>query len=597
MAGLSPDNLDELLPGKPKPPSLAPAPTSRPTGDYPAHIARLLAEPAGEDRSGQSYALVAAMYEWGYDDAAIVDAAHRHAPTVSKYGPGDDGRGDRIDDEVARAIDKAKTGGARGSKRAQLAADRQAEAEAVDRYIGGLPDADADQAAAAEAGPAVLTVGRLPDELWTASPALERIRRAAWSRLVSPEAVLGAVLARVAACTPHVVELPPIVARWAGLTLWVALAGPPGAAKSSAAGIAAELVEVPAGLDLVDDAPPGSGEGFVELLYGMVTEDDPATGKPVKVRRQVRHNVVVTIDEGTMLTDLASRSGSTLSATLRTAWSHGTLGASNASAERRRNVPGAAYVYGITTAIQPDHAGALVIPDGTGTAERILWCSAWAPPPPDGIDWPGALDWSPPTPSELADADAGIRTGYRRAGITVAPAVAAEVRAGHIAAQAGQDDRPAHWRLRRLKVAALLASLDGHGLDLTEHDWHLAGLVSAASDEVADHLRRHLDALEAQRHDRADRRHALRAARTTVAAEDAAEARAMASASRSAARAVHKHAEAGTCDGCPARCLGRAVASKHRALVSVEAITAAAVDAGWITERDGRYWPGESRPA
>lgn len=448
-----------------------------------------------------------------------------------------------------------------------------------------------------DAPPPALAVGRLPDEFWNASPALDHCRRAAWDRLVSPEAVLGAVLARVAACTPHVVELPPIVARWAGLTLWVAIAGPPGAAKSSATGIAAELVEVPAGLDLVDDAPPGSGEGFVELLYGMATEADPDTGKPVKVRRQVRHNVVVTIDEGTTLADLNARAGSTLAPTFRTAWSHGTLGASNASAERRRNVPGAAYVYGITAAIQPDHAGPLVVPDGTGTAERILWCSAWAPPPPDGTTWPGALEWRPPTPSELAEADAGIRNGYRRAAIRVAPEVAAEIRAGHIAAQAGQDDRPAHWRLRRLKVAALLASLDGHGLDLTARDWHLAGMVSTASDEVADHLRQHLDGLDAYRHAKADEVHARRAARTTVAAEDAAEARALESATRSAARAVHKHHAAGTCDGCAARCLARAVASKHRALVSVDTIAAAAIEAGWVTERDGRLWPGESRPA
>ncbi len=450
------------------------------------------------------------------------------------------------------------------------------------------------------APPPATTVGRLPAAFWSASPALDQIRRAAWNRLVSPEAVLGAVLARIAASTPHVVELPAIVGRWAGLTYWTVLAGPPGAAKSSAAGIAAELVPAPAGLELVDDAPPGSGEGLVELLYGMVTEPDPDTGKPTKVRRLCRHNVLVVIDEGAMLADLAARKGSTLAATIRSAWSHQTIGASNASAERRRNAPGTAYVYGIVCGVQPDHAAALVIADGTGTCDRIVWASAWSPPPPDGIDWPGPLDWRPPTPNELHAADTGTRGGLRRAGITVAAGIADEIRAAHIAAQQGADDRPPHWRLRRLKTAALLASLDGHALDVTEQDWHLAGMVMDASDEVADHLRRHLDGLDALRAEQADRRHARRAVVVASTAEADAEARALASASRSAARAVRRHhAPGGACAeaGCRRGCINQATAHKHRQVVSVDAIAGAAIEAGWITERDGRYWPGESRPA
>ena len=69
---------------------------------------------------------------------------------------------------------------------------------------------------------------------------------------------------------------------------------PPGSGKGDAVTIGAELL--PVDEHVADQLPIGSGEGLAEVLFDFVTEED--NGRPNKVKRQVRYNAFVNIDEG-----------------------------------------------------------------------------------------------------------------------------------------------------------------------------------------------------------------------------------------------------------------------------------------------------------
>ena len=147
----------------------------------------------------------------------------------------------------------------------------------------------------------------LPDEFYAARPILQQVEAAAYSRTLSRDAVFHCVLARIAGSLPPGLNLPPTVGTAMPLSYCHAAVGPPGSGKTGAAGVARELV--PVGEYVADSLPVGSGEGMAEVLFDVVTEPDPDTGKAVKVKRQVRHNAIVYVDEGEALTALGSRSG------------------------------------------------------------------------------------------------------------------------------------------------------------------------------------------------------------------------------------------------------------------------------------------------
>ena len=429
----------------------------------------------------------------------------------------------------------------------------------------------------------------LPEEVWSARPELKHIREAARARMVAPDAVLGAVLVRIAACTPHNVELPAIVGSPVGLTMFAALNGPPEAGKSAAANVAAELLPAPD--TVLDRLPVGSGEGMVEVLFELVEEDDD-NGKPKKVKRQTKHAAIFHVDEGAVLSDLGSRSGSTLMPTLRTAWTHGTLGNANASVERRRILDGRSYVYGVTLGIQPELAGPLLADVAAGTPQRFVWLQA-TDPAADGseVAWPGALDWEPPDPGALMPYGV-TRGGWRRYQMRVAEPIVAEVRADRLEAMRGEVERDgadAHRVLSRLKVAAALALLDGR-MDVEADDWALAGAILTTSRNVRRSVEAVIAAAEVRREAALTERHARR----ELYVERTKENEALTSACKSAARVVTRHAKSKEHDGegCTKRCMTQAMAGKHRKLVDVEDVIAEAERSRWI-ERDGDRWkPG-----
>jgi Bifunctional DNA primase/polymerase, N-terminal len=238
--------------------------------------------------------------------------------------------------------------------------------------------------------------GRLPDTFWTARAELDRIRRAAFARGRAPDAVLHVVLARLAAAVPWTLRLPGKIGSHKPLCYFGNIIGPPGAGKGDALAIAAELVPLP---PWVLDVPPGSGEGLAELLYGEVNEIDPDTGKSHKVRRIVRHNAFLPLDEGRVLADVGARKGSTLVPALCSIWTGNAIGQGNADAQRYRNVPAGTYTYGLVCLFQTTTIGPLFAEIGAGLPQRFGWAHALdpaIPAPDDRPDWPGPLDWTPP---------------------------------------------------------------------------------------------------------------------------------------------------------------------------------------------------------
>jgi hypothetical protein len=383
------------------------------------------------------------------------DEVHRIAASIGRYPPES---GDRSSANTGPAAPDTRSGDT-GSERP---ADPD---EVIDRDIAGM-DAAREE------------LRLLPDKFWCARAELQHIRQAAQARLSAPDAVLGGVLAHLAARVPYGLGLPPIVGSEAGLALLVSLVSPPGLGKTNGIGVAGELLPRDPHLYIV---PSGSGEGIAETFYDTVLETD-AHGKERSVRKVARHNTLVVADEGQKATRQGSRQGSTLFAVWRTAFMGGLLGEQNADIDRRRLVAAGQYSIGLLVAFQPEILATLFDDLAAGTPQRFIYLAAQDPTlPDDPPDWPGQLAWQPPELRGRAIAEA-VRPQH----IVVAASVAAEIRRDHLARQRGRtpiDHWSAHRNLIRLKVAALLGILAGR-VNVSEEDWDLAHMIIVASEHV-----------------------------------------------------------------------------------------------------------------
>lgn len=184
---------------------------------------------------------------------------------------------------------------------------------------------------------------RLPVEFWEyegdgpLGPRLRHIRATAWAVQRSPTATFGVTLSRMTAGMPHTIKLDAIVGSEQPLTLFVVTVGGSGSGKGDGAANATRLLPTKA-LDLLhegitDHLPPGSGQGFIDVLFDMVEVQD---SKPKKfVKTKVRANAFFEMDEGEALGALAGKDHVLLES-MRTVWSGKTVGQTNVEAERRR---------------------------------------------------------------------------------------------------------------------------------------------------------------------------------------------------------------------------------------------------------------------
>ena len=229
-------------------------------------------------------------------------------------------------------------------------------------------------------------------------------------------------------------------------------------------------------------------------------------------------------------------------------------------------------------------------------AAVLVWATALAPRPPD-VCWPGPLTWAPPGPTDLRPYDAGTRDGYRRFEFDVAHHIRHQIREDRIADTEGTGTLPAHYNLRRLKVAGCLALLLHHEPLIDSQMWDLADAVMASSEDVMAHMiatREHQAALEREA---ADRAYVNKTARAAAASADATADRALDRGARAAGRHVHNHSAQQGWVGCSRRCISRSVAGRDRKMVSVDELIDTAIAERWIVaDPDGTYIPGDSRP-
>lgn len=342
----------------------------------------------------------------------------------------------------------------------------------------------------------------LPAVFWESRESLRQIRAAAHAEHCSADAVLIGGLVRLSAMVSHKLKMD-TGQGLASLNLLGAVIGSSGAGKSTSAGVAARLLPRPGYLfdpaawadptrePFHDGLPIGSGEGLAEAFMGerLVTNEvddpkDPTKKKVVakKVRKQVRNNAYVYVDEGQTLTKLGNRDSSTIAPTLRSAWSGQTLGQANATVERTRVVPGDSYSLGVLLGYQLGTAGALLGDAEGGTPQRVVFVSAVDPTIPDQrvTERPEPFDTEAmlcePTPDPFAPADGRkARTGV----IDFPDSVKDELWQARLrASKHGEECDPldSHAGLVRCKLAALLALLDCRG-EVTEDDWQLARTV------------------------------------------------------------------------------------------------------------------------
>lgn len=429
-------------------------------------------------------------------------------------------------------------------------------------------------------------------DLFDATPTLSAIRQAARAQAVGPEALLCVVLARVLAEAPPSVVLPPVIGGPASLNLGVALVGKSGGGKSALLSVSRRVLGLTGEDQKQIERNIGSGEGMAETFLYDETVVGPRggvvkTGRKLLIRDPRR---VLIADEVGQLDAISNRSGATFGPTLRSALTGGALGQENASSDRKRNVPEGAYRLVVVMGVQPTRSGALLKDSDAGTPQRLVWVTVGDPDAPDeDMPWPESLgEWFlPPTLPDLIAYPDGIKD---------------EVRAARRKRLRDDEvgDREGHMLLLRLKVATALALLHWD-LSIDDRWWRLAGQIVERSMSVQDECRRVLaeDAAESRRN--AGRLDGIRA-------EGAAQYRSERVVKAAAAiwRKVAKHAHGAKdgndqkhepADGCTDRCVSRALRDfVDRAEVRVAALDHAA-ESDWIAAQDGRWVPGESRPA
>lgn len=338
----------------------------------------------------------------------------------------------------------------------------------------------------------------LPEEFWNARPLFQEIRHAAWSRVASADATLGALLARTAAMVSPDLTFDSGYGPDGSMNLIVGVVAPSGVGKSNSVKAAHSLVKLPSHLVGVngkadpakfkDGVGLGTGEGIAEAYMGTVevetgemTKGRSPEPKTKTVRGQVRKNVFFTLDEGETLSKMMTeRSGTTVGMTLRSAWSGVTMSQANAREDTTRHVEGGDYSLGLVVAYQPKTAQSLLADGAGGTPQRFLWLSAYDPHLQDVEGYPE------PIALKICDGHGRPITGV----IDFPPEIRKKLRADGQDTVRGNrvvEELDSHGPLMQAKLAALFAILDGR-LTVALDDWRLAGIVWTVSCATRDRM-------------------------------------------------------------------------------------------------------------
>lgn len=212
---------------------------------------------------------------------------------------------------------------------------------------------------------------------WTRRPELKHIYDHARLYRAAPAAVLGYVLARVAAQTPHTVTLPAIMGSPGSLNYYAALVGPSGAGKGRATGAGKSAVTF-AGGNLYETAGIGSGEGVTSVFAHAEEEKiDLGNGEKESRRTLVWHTrqALLRVDEIAGLRTQLDRAGSSLAEILLSMWMGELAGGQYKPGNPSTPLPEHEYRAAMTVGVQPRMSAALLgrHASGSGLAQRFLW--------------------------------------------------------------------------------------------------------------------------------------------------------------------------------------------------------------------------------
>lgn len=309
---------------------------------------------------------------------------------------------------------------------------------------------------------------------------LDHLRTLARHHRVGPDGFLAATVTKVLAATePHVTVK---VGNSPGsLNFMCALVGPSGSGKGKTAAAVRDHVHIRDHKNrpiYTNEYNAGSGEGMSTVYRPRGTKDD----EPNEVTR-----AVFSAPEIDSIGALQSRTGSTLTSVIRSAWSGEQLGNQNAGKDNSTRVPANSYRWCMWMGVQPRRAGVLLNDADGGTPQRVLWGEVGEPKDQAPLRAPanpqGDLNVT------LPNLDGGcemqvhhtIRDEYD----------AAEYERLIAPLDAGTLD--GHLRFTRLRVAAALALMDGRKV-VGKQDWDIAGAIVDRSTAVRQSILETLDA-------------------------------------------------------------------------------------------------------
>ncbi|MGW7722188.1 hypothetical protein ACWGJ6_02370 [Streptomyces canus] len=327
---------------------------------------------------------------------------------------------------------------------------------------------------------------RLPSTFWNATQTLQQIRQAAQARRTSPDAVMHAVMARVAAMADPSVRVDSGIHQPATLCWYCGLFGPSGSGKGNAENTAEELAPFPefdlAHIDI------STGQGLISAYLELeVDPTDDSGKKKVLVQKKTRGYALAT--EGSVLDAMAQMSaGGTLNGVLCKAWMSERQGTSNAEIERRRSLPKGSYTLSMSLGVQEEPAAKLLEMGSIGLPQRLAWAHATL-----GPDTPRTR----PSMTEQITVTLGDGTdrpvtywvaGLRNTVITVPEHVTQALDELVLTISFGRGQEApldTHEPLWRAKCAALLALLHGRTAVAAE-DWERAAVMWRTSQRVRD---------------------------------------------------------------------------------------------------------------
>lgn len=367
-------------------------------------------------------------------------------------------------------------------KRRCLKDDENKRAPLADDPWDGPQDEPPENPGETPDGPA----DRIPDSLWNTTPTLGQIRQMARARRTSPDAVLHAVLARVAAMADPTVRADNGIHQPATLGWYCGLFGPSGSGKGQAENTAEELAPFPhINLAYIDIS---TGQGLIAAYLDLDVDPDDDSGKK-KVLVQTRTRGYALATEGSVLDAMAQMSAAaTLNGVLCKAWMSERQGTSNAEVERRRALPKGSYTLSMSLGVQEEPAAKLLEMGSIGLPQRLAWAHATL-----GPDTPKQrpATTGPVTITTRNGEDMPVTTWVstlRNLTIPVPEHVTQELDelALEISFGRGRDSPlDTHEPLWRVKCAALLALLHGRTA-VTAEDWDMATVMWQTSRRVRD---------------------------------------------------------------------------------------------------------------